>query len=391
MPLSCHKVKGAFTINEDRHGLNKYRVEGRLGGKRIRAFFPTRELAEEHARLRNIEVRNAGLELATVSSELRAEAKACQQRLDPIGATLSQAVDFYLAHHDVRSKSVTLSVACAAFRRELTRRVENKEASEAHRENLDKSMRRLLELFGDVQIVDITTLKLREELTRMPVSPASKNHYKGHMGVVFSFAIDQGWLKENPCDPIKKFKDRSGKQPEIFTPLEAAKILEHARADMIPALAIGLFAGLRPTECQRLDWSEIRWDRKQLWVDSTKTKTAQPRWVAMSDNLIEWLTPYRQASGPVDPLGKWNRRRLNRDAVQKAGLKHWAKDGLRHSFGSYHMALYQNAALTADEMGHMSTKMIHEHYENPRVTREDALTYFAIRPLAPEKIVAMAV
>jgi len=350
-------------------------------------------LAEEHARLRNIELRNAGLELASVSSELRAEAKLCQQRLDPLGANLSQAVDFYLAHHDVRSKSVLLPVACASFRRELNRRVENKECSEAYVENLDKSMKKLTELFGEIQLCDITTLAMREALTAMRMSPASKNHYKAHIGMVFSFARDQGWVKDNPCSEIKKFKDRSGKQPEIFSPSEAAAILEHAvrPEELIPAIAIGLFAGLRPSECRRLDWSEIRWDQKRLWVDSTKTKTAQPRWVAMSDNLLEWLSPYRRASGPVDPLAEENRARLHRDTVKRARLSRWPKDGLRHSFGSYHMALHQNAALTADEMGHMNTVMIHEHYENPRVTKEDAVTYFNIRPLvAPEKIVRIA-
>ena len=38
-----------------------------------------------------------------------------------------------------------------------------------------------------------------------------------------------------------------------------------------------------------------------------------------------------------------------------------AEDILRHSYGSYHLAKYRNAALTADQMGHKNARMLYAH------------------------------
>ena len=66
-------------------------------------------------------------------------------------------------------------------------------------------------------------------------------------------------------------------------------------------------------------------------------------------------------------------------------------NGFRHSFGSYPLAMHDDAALTAREMGHMSTSMVYGHYDNHQVIKEEAERYFSIRPLDAEKVVAMAV
>jgi integrase len=385
-------MKHQFTVNFQEHGNNRWRVEGKIAGRRIRAFFPTRELAEEHARIRNIELRNAGAELANISSELRAEAKACQQRLDPLAVSLTEAVNFYLAHHDVRSRSVSVSDACASVRREWTRRLENREISEKYHKAMGKACAKLISFFGSRMICDITTTDLRDELTALSVATSTRNHYRTHFGVIFAFARDNRWVKENPVAELKSWTDRSDKTPEIVTVAQAAKLLECATDPrLVPVFAIGLFAGLRPAEIRRLDWSEIRWDKAQIRVTSAKSKTAQPRWVKMTPALMEWLAPYRKASGPVNPLSESNQYKLIAETVKAAGLSHWPQDGLRHSFGSYHMALHQNAPLTAAQMGHMTTKMVHAHYDNHMVMQDEAEAYFAIRSLnAPEKIVAMA-
>ena len=78
--------------------------------------------------------------------------------------------------------------------------------------------------------------------------------------------------------------------------------------EILPAVALGMFAGLRPeSEIWRLDWSKIDFTRKQIDVEPLATKNngdnASVRWVEMPDNLIEWLLPFRRKAGPVSPTG----------------------------------------------------------------------------------------
>ena len=57
----------------------------------------------------------------------------------------------------------------------------------------------------------------------------------------------------------------------------------------------------------------------------------------------------------------------------------WANDIMRHSYGSYHLAKHQDAAMTALQMGHIRTDILFNHYRE-LVSREDADAYWKIRP-----------
>ena len=93
----------------------------------------------------------------------------------------------------------------------------------------------------------------------------------------------------------------------------------------------------------------------------------------MSENLVEWLLPYRSKSGRF----YYSRNYLEK-ARDKAGIT-WSLDIMRHTFGSYHVAKHNNAALTALQMGHTRTSTLFEHYRQA-VHSEDADAFWDIRP-----------
>ena len=64
-------------------------------------------------------------------------------------------------------------------------------------------------------------------------------------------------------------------------------------------------------------------------------------------------------------------RRKTRDAI---GLKTWPANALRHSFASYHLAEFKNAAATATELGHTSPAMLYKHYRE--LVRPDAAAHW---------------
>ena len=139
-------------------------------------------------------------------------------------------------------------------------------------------------------------------------------------------------------------------------------------------LAIGAFAGLREAEIKRLDWAEIDLPRNFIEVKADKAKTARRRIVRIQSNLADWLRPYSLNTGLVVPANA--RKKL--DAVRRiAGLQHWSKNGLRHSFGSYSLAATHDAPRVASELGHTSPQMLYGVYRE-LVFPEQAERYWKI-------------
>ena len=146
---------------------------------------------------------------------------------------------------------------------------------------------------------------------------------------------------------------------------------------MIPFWTIGCFAGLRRSEIERLDWRDIDFRAKTIYVRGTQRKTEKSRrFVGMQSNLVVWLTRYRRASGKVHPINLRKRFDADREA---AGLRSdWPDNACRHSFGSYHLAKFCDAARLALQMGN-SEEIIFKHYRQ-LVKPKDAARYWKIGP-----------
>jgi integrase len=71
-------------------------------------------------------------------------------------------------------------------------------------------------------------------------------------------------------------------------------------------------------------------------------------------------------------------------AMAAAGLKAWPQDVLRHSFASYHLRHHGNDLnLTAQELGHTTTKMLFQHYREA-VKPDAAKSWWALMPDKPK-------
>jgi integrase len=160
----------------------------------------------------------------------------------------------------------------------------------------------------------------------------------------------------------------------------------------LPYIAIGLFAGLRSSEIDRLDWSNINFESDLIKVEAmkgTKKNTRRRRFVRIQPNLREWLLPLRKLKGSVTPQEDF--RELFNTARARAGLlKNWPTNALRHSFASCHLAHFNDVNALALEMGN-SPEMIFNHYRE-LVAPKDAERYWKIKPAGrPRKIVQMGV
>ena len=166
-----------------------------------------------------------------------------------------------------------------------------------------KAGRKLVNDFGKHQLCDLTPKVLKTWLTRLPVAATTKNNIRVNLSEIFKQSKDQEWVESNRIAEVDTFGDRriKAKPPRIVTVKEAAALLESACDEILLYFAIGLFAGLGVAEIERLDWSEVDFDKSEIHVIPVKAKTAQYRTLPMTENLVAWLAPYRQSQGRVAP------------------------------------------------------------------------------------------
>jgi integrase len=360
----------------------KFVVNTKEGEKRVRAFFETKKEADTFAHQKNVELLNGGQEAAQFPSALRIMASDAAKRLQPFGKTIRDAVEFYLPHLQARKCMFRELVG------QLLSAKESDGASAPYLIDLRCRLGQFSESFGDRLVSEIQSHEIDRWLRGLSVSPVTRNNSRRVLRTAFSFAVAHKYCVDNPVVKTAKAKEIKG-TTGILTAAETARLLEAANTDLVPFIAIAAFAGLRRAEVERLDWSEVDLESGLITVQAIKAKSARRRFVKIRENLTRWLAPYAAHRGAVAPA---NCRKLLEATRAAAGIKRWPSNALRHSFASYHLAHFNDAAALALELGHTDAGLVFQHYRE-LVKPKEAERYWQIKPAAHaarEKIVSFA-
>jgi integrase len=285
-------------------------------------------------------------------------------------ATLREAVEFFLRHNRADVPRLTLAEAGEQFAKSR----EQAGLSSHYVSQCRKTMSDLAKAFPGQTLADLKTAELDAWFSGLPFAPKTKNGMRIVLVACGNWAEGRGYLVKggSPFPAMVRYKETKS-SVSMFTPEQIARLLAKADDTLRPFLAIGAFAGLRMAELQRLDWSEIDLERGFITVAASKAKTRQRRLVPISDNLKLWLTPCKQAIGPVCAH--------QRPQIAAGALCEdfsWAKNGLRHSYISYRLAVLHDTARVALEAGN-SPEVIFGHYRE-LVTPKAARAWFSIVP-----------
>jgi integrase len=368
-----------------RLALTKTKVNGRryycvttpkLGGGRKRRFFKDKAEAETFMQLAKVQQENYGTAALSIPDGLRVEAIECRELLQPFGKTLRDAAKFYVTHLKAITSSRKVSETVADL---LAARIADG-MSARYLGDLRVRLGRFVRSFGEEMIAGISAARIDEWLRGLGVGAVTRNTFRRRLGVLFSFAKRRGYTTENPVADVERAKERET-EIAILSVNELARLLECASSDMLPFWAIGAFAGLRRAEIERLTWSEVDFDANVIEIKASKAKTASRRLVTIQPNLREWLAPYRRRIGRVCPVNL--QRKINEDRERTELRSGWPQNGLRHSFGSYHLAQFNDAAKLALEMGN-SPATIFRHYRQ-LVKPKQADHYWKITPVGTGK------
>src|SRR6516165_205658 len=370
-----------------RLALTKTKVNGRLyycvttpklGGGRKRRFFKEKTEAETFMQLAKVQQENYGTAALSIPDALRVEAIECCELLQPFGVTLRDAAKFYAAH----LKAVTGSRKVKEVVADLLAARAADGMSPRYLGDLRVRLSRFVLSFGEEMIAGISASRIDQWLRGLGVGPVTRNTYRRRLAVLFSFAKRRGYATENPVADVERAKERET-EIAILSVSELARLLECASSDILPFWTIGAFAGLRRAEIERLTWNEVDFDAGVIEVKAAKAKTASRRLVTIQPNLCEWLAPYRTRTGRACPVNL--QRKINEDRERAKLRAEWPQNALRHSFGSYHLARFNDAAKLALEMGN-SPATIFRHYRQ-LVKPKEAERYWKIAPAPAGKTV----
>lgn len=353
-------------------------------GKRQRYFFKTKQDALNFGEEQRTKIGNYGTAgLAGLSPAQLEQAAHAFDSIKPYSVSLNEVVKDWVARRKARDTTVTFKVGFGQYLDHLNvKRVKGRLVSEDYRRQTKQCLNRFPALH-DRPLTEIDPKMVAAGTEAMP--PAMKNAFLRILCAFFSWCAEtpREWVKTNPAatDKVKR-ESLSKREVLIYQPDEVKRLLAAAPDDLLPFFAFGFFAGIRPQELKRLDWSHLNLEEKAIVLPANLTKTATRRVITVEPTLSAWLEWYVSKHGIQQGLVTDStnlRKRL--DAVRTAAKVQNIQDGARHSYSSYWLAVNKDEHRLRENLGHRSSDELWDHYHKA-CTEKEARKFWAILPPA---------
>lgn len=316
--------------------------------------------------------------------ERRSDAIAAIKAADGAGVSLLDAVTYYLSNEAAVSKKGLKD----AWREFQTIKEHHQKVRASTKHNMHTQIGRYVKHAGNKTLNTITDRDLIAWMDAHQWAPSSRNSFLTWMRAFLRWCKSRGYVARVVTDSIPKARTNEA-QVGILTVSQSRDLMRATQKhdpELIPYVALGMFAGIRPNEITRLKWSQIDLKAARINLTGSATKTRRNRWVTIAPNLKEWL----KLGGDLPPANLRNRfdivraeaglvkrTRDRQHKTWKIERIHWPSDAMRHTYASHKIALF-GYAQTAIESGN-SEQVLIKHYRQP-VTKAEARRYFAIRP-----------
>jgi integrase len=310
------------------------------------------------------------------------------------GRTLGEAVDGFLSNIAVVSRK-DLAEAVAEFiagRKHLAESKDGKRSKHSpdYEYHVSHWLNEFASTFPGHAVCDLTKELLNTYIGGFKsLSVKTRNDRRAAVKMFLRWSAAKDYLPQSHrlFEAVDfKPEDKDPKVIDYYRPDELRAMLEAAGQDVLPVVALSGLAGIRIEECLRLDWADVWRVQDKVEISARIAKGRQRRLVTICPALAAWLEPFRHSAGPVcdkTPMG-FNRAFVKlRESLDIPARR----NGLRHGFVTFHMALHSNETWTAAEAGH-TPEMLHEHYRALE-TKTEAEKWFAVAPEQAGNVIAL--
>ena len=357
---------------------------GRKSGRHVRKTFTSIKAARKWVYDKSNEAERKGLHVIKFTDAERDDAVEALTVLKPYDINLRTAAQFYQKHHQPVSKETSFSGLVDEYLAHLFKRVEEGNIRPIYAKDSKTRLKPFCNEWETLAANVIDASDIDRFLDKMEATLTNRKNYIRYLSCFYSWAMKNGKADSNPAKTTNQVVIPR-ETPKIYTPTEAETILQKTaqlHPELIPYIAIGFFAGIRPEELLRIEWADIDLEIGEIHVHAGQAKTKDARIVKIQPNLKSWLKQHPNQKGLVFPYSGNALRQWRSDIFTVSGIK-MIPDGLRHSFATYHLARFDSSDKTCEEMGHRTPAMLFRHYRGLAKSRETlAKKYFSIRPKA---------
>ncbi len=270
-----------------------------------------------------------------------------------------------------------------------------KGSSPDHLKNLRERGKAFREAFA-CNVHEVDRASVRSWLEKHGTTPSAWNKRRETLSNFFGWCVDKGYISKDAAEEIMQVKKEVEESGEVlvYTPSEMRTILMGTekvgpiREDLLPFVVLGAFAGIRPEgEFQRITWENVNFIERVIRLEKRQQKVKNAaRTIPMQDNLVQWLAPYANHKGHIAPFKKLSQALRRR--CEAVGVT-YKENGLRHSYGTYRLAIVHSDAQVAREMGN-SPDIIADHYDSRAASEAQAKDFWSVAPIREGNVIPMA-
>lgn len=365
-------------------------------GNRERHFHKTKGKAEVHAQDLRARYRQHGEAAAAIRPALAEDATQAASILAGHEITLASVARFYVDFMAQRNACPTLGEAWEAG---LKHRAKKRPSTLADYKQWQKA---LPTWFMDTNLRQMTGEDVTRALDEVTTGPTRWRGGLRYVRAIIGDVMKSRKLLHNPAKAATPPPmDETQGEVVIYTPAELTALFAacvdytsgEARAcgSCAVPFAFMAFAGIRPEEITKLDWKHVSLELKNIRIGADVAKKNYLRNVTITPTLAAWIesVPESERTGKIIGFSNWIKKagRVRKEAGICGTEK---QDGLRHSFGSYTLAVTGDLDALKQDMGHAHMAIFFAHYHHA-MTKREALPYFQILPPGVESIPTIAV
>ena len=299
-------------------------------------------------------------------------------KLLPAGHSLGEAAKFYS-----RFNSNTAPLSFVELADQFSK---SKDAdwSRPHANAQKNRLSRLKEAFN-CKVSDLTPEHIEGFMTQFEAAkPKTRNHFKALIKQLLCFAVELDVLPAiKPFNLVLKREKAKASRAEIITPEQFEQYLENAPIELIPALALGGFAGLRPEEIKKLTWEDYFKSEEELLLSADITKTSLVRFVPKKPALKYWLNKVPNRTGMMQTISATHKNKLVENLKKlfggPMGKASQGRDLFRHCYVSYRFGECKRTSVVADETGHSESVLKSSYLK--LVSEEEATKWFSLHEI----------
>ena len=225
----------------------------------------------------------------------------------------------------------------------------------------------------DKVLSKITANDIQELLVKLKDKSRTRVTVYNLLNETFKYAIANKYIKENPCDFIKRPK-HTRVTGNALTQDEEILFLQNIHGHAAEHILLFLlYSGVRRNEALTLQWEDIDWKENKIHIKGTKTEKSD-RVIPIFAKLKELLKTFEiKKSGNVFEYN--NPCSVTRSFIRLSGLPNHKLHDLRHTFAT--RCIEKNIPMKYVQywLGHSSYKTtadIYSHISNDKLEQEFA-------------------